>query len=50
MPAIPPLTILGTIEKLFCCGLVDTSATSELPAIVTEGRLSVVEAADMPEE
>ena len=50
MPAIPPLMIFGMIENDFCCGLFIASLVSEPPAIVTEGILSVVAAAEMPEE
>jgi hypothetical protein len=47
---MPPLTIFGTTENDFCWGLVDTSLAFVLfPAIITEGTLSVVAAADMPE-
>ena len=47
---MPPLTTFGTIENDFCWGLVDTSLASVLfPAIATEGTLSVVAAADIPE-
>jgi len=48
IPAIPPFTILGTMENDFCWGLLDTSLTSVLPDIVTDETLSVAAAAEIP--
>ena len=48
IPAIPPFTILGTMENVFCWGLLDTSLTSVLPDIVTDETLSVAAAAEIP--
>ena len=47
IPAIPPLTIFGTIENDFCARGV-ASLISEFPAIATDGTVSVVAAADIP--
>ena len=48
IPAIPPLTIFGTIENDFCCVRADTSFISEVAVIATDGTVSVVAAADIP--
>ena len=46
IPAIPPLMTLGTIENVFCWGLLIASPDSEaLPAIATDGIVSFAAAA-----